>query len=83
MIKPLHGMVLLEPEAEATETASGIITSTNDKRGSSYGKVLDPGIADVATGSRVLYNRYMGEEVDGLVVIDQDQILAVCEEDEE
>jgi chaperonin GroES len=85
MLRPLRGMVIIQPEAEESESASGLILSTNTDKQTSYGKVLSlaEDVTDLAVNDRVLYNRFMADEVkDGeveLMVVPENEILCVIE----
>ncbi len=83
MLRPMRDMVVIAPEAEETETASGIIKTGGSDKQTSYGQVLalHDNVHNLHVGDRVLYNRYMAEDVlDGeneLKVVSINDILCV------
>lgn len=90
-MKPLFDRVILLPEKQQAETASGIILTNVSEEKSQIGKVVSVGEGGLIDGKqvtmqvkpndRVLYSKYAGTEikVDGVeyLVIKQTDILAI------
>ena len=78
----MSGKVILKQENEETESEMGIVISTEKEQHTSYGEVV--AVADGASltvGSRVLFNKFMGDEVEDdnekFVVVPESEVLCI------
>ena len=94
MLKPLGNRVIVKPGKEEAVTKGGIVLPDTAKKKPHEGKIIAVGDGkllengkraemNVKKGNTVIYSEYGGTEikVDGeeLVILDEDQILAVKE----
>ncbi len=93
-VRPLQDRILVQRIEEEETTAGGIIIPDTAKEKPSEGKVVACGKGkvnedgttqplDVKKGDRILFSKYAGTEVnvdgDELIIIREDDVLAVCE----
>lgn len=91
-LRPLATKVVVEPAAEETQTAGGIILPDSAQKKPQQGKVIAVGNGtiledgkviplNVKPGDVVVYSRYGGTEVtlegNDYIILDEDQIYAI------
>jgi chaperonin GroES len=94
MLRPLGDRVIVKPSPEEEVTKGGIVLPDTAKKKPQEGKVVAVGVGKlldngtraamtVKKGDTVVYSKYGGTEVtvdgDELVILEEDQILAVKE----
>ncbi len=87
-IRPLNDQVLVLPDPQQTETASGIVLVTKTPEKSLMGTVMavSDKVEIVKVGDRVLYGKYAGTDVElpgkkNHLVVDQKDLLGVIEDE--
>ena len=76
MIKPTQDYILVEPEAEEASNSGLYIP---EKQQSNYGIVKARGIEvkNINTGDKVFFKQYSAIEIDDLLLLKEEDILAV------
>ena len=95
-VRPLHDRLIVERIEETEQMVGGIIIPDTAKEKPQQGKVVAVGkgkvkddgtvtALDVATGDKVLFGKYSGQEIklDGVeyLIMREDEILGVLESD--
>ena len=81
-MRPWGKRVLVRRIAAKETTKGGIIIPDGSKEKQSEGEVIDAGVDDdvafnLAEGDIVIFGKYSGVEVDDLLILNADDILAV------
>ena len=80
MIKPLGARVVVRRDKSKENTINGIIVQTNDKP-KNTGEVIAIGVdcKELKIGDKVLFNPYVVGEYEDLLIVKEEEFLAVLD----
>lgn len=78
-LQPLKDRIVVQPDVAEEQTPGGIYLTDASKDAPRRGTVLAVGndVEEVTTGNTVAYGRYSGTELDGYLILREDDILAI------